>query len=226
MSAAITMTRFHKAAGPLTKRISLDANGRIISDGSACLMAKGEAERVQLGGVAELAAIIQRLGADEALALGALRPGLPDRVEVITKRELFAINGTPRQDLIARTGEAVRYRPERPACALLDYDPKGSPAEIATALGGNFWGAIVHVVPVLAGTARLWRASTSAGLYRSDNGFKFADSGGLHIYVEVQDGSDIERFLLDLHRRCWLHGFGWLMIGAGGQLLERSIITG
>ena len=27
-----------------------------------------------------------------------------------------------------------------------------------------------------------------------------------------------------LHARCWLAGFGWMMVGAGGQLLERSIV--
>jgi hypothetical protein len=46
----------------------------------------------------------------------------------------------------------------------------------------------------------------------------------VHVYVAVQDGSDIGRFLTTLHQRCWLAGFGWLMVGAGGQLLDRSII--
>ncbi len=40
----------------------------------------------------------------------------------------------------------------------------------------------------------------------------------------MQDGQDIERFLKTLHARCWLAGLGWLMVGAGGQLLERSIV--
>jgi hypothetical protein len=110
------------------------------------------------------------------------------------------------------------------AYALLDYDVKGLPPEVVTRLGGSFWSAIVKVVPELTDAARLQRASTSAGLYRSDTGFEFADSSGLHVYILVKDGSDIERFLTDLHRRCWLAGFGWLMVGAGGQLLERSIV--
>ena len=40
----------------------------------------------------------------------------------------------------------------------------------------------------------------------------------------VHDGGDIERFLNDLHDRCWLHGFGWHLIGKAGQLLDRSIV--
>ena len=46
----------------------------------------------------------------------------------------------------------------------------------------------------------------------------------MHHYVLVQDGADIERFLNDLHDRCWLHGFGWHLIGRAGQLLDRCIV--
>jgi hypothetical protein len=46
----------------------------------------------------------------------------------------------------------------------------------------------------------------------------------MHHYVLVLDGRDVERFLKDLHDRCWLHGFGWHLIGRAGQLLDRSIV--
>lgn len=46
----------------------------------------------------------------------------------------------------------------------------------------------------------------------------------MHVFILVQDGRDCERFLKTLHLRCWLAGFGWMMVGAGGQLLERSIV--
>jgi hypothetical protein len=68
------------------------------------------------------------------------------------------------------------------------------------------------------------RKSTSAGLFRTDTGEKLPASDGLHAYLAIKDGSDIERFLKTLHDRCWLAGFGWMMIGKGGQLLERSLI--
>jgi hypothetical protein len=45
-----------------------------------------------------------------------------------------------------------------------------------------------------------------------------------HVYLHVQDGAEVERFLRTLHERCWLAGFGWHMVGAGGQLLDRSIV--
>ena len=49
-------------------------------------------------------------------------------------------------------------------------------------------------------------------------------SGGLHVYITIKDGSDAVRFLKTLHARCWLAGYGWMNVGAAGQLLERSII--
>jgi hypothetical protein len=88
----------------------------------------------------------------------------------------------------------------------------------------GLWEMLVSVLPALATTARVTRASTSAGLRRTDTGERLPGSGGLHIYLLVKDGTDIPRFLRALHDRCWLAGYGWYMVGAGGQLLERSIV--
>ena len=79
-------------------------------------------------------------------------------------------------------------------------------------------------MPRLGDVGHVLRRSTSAGLYRTDTGEQLAGSGGMHAFITVRDGGDIDRFLPDLHARCWLAGLGWLMVGAGGQLLERSIV--
>ena len=68
------------------------------------------------------------------------------------------------------------------------------------------------------------RRSTTTGLSRSDTGETLPGSNGLHVYVTAKDGTDIERFLKTLHERCWLAGLGWMMVGAAGALLERSIV--
>ena len=86
------------------------------------------------------------------------------------------------------------------------------------------WNALLTVAPGLQRAARVSRASTSAGLFRTDTGEQFAGSGGAHHYVLVKDAGDIERFLRDLHDRCWLHGLGWHLIGGAGQLLDRSVV--
>jgi hypothetical protein len=87
---------------------------------------------------------------------------------------------------------------------------------------GGFWEALVTVLPALRSVAHVIRRSTSAGLMHADKALP--GSGGLHGYVVALDGADAERFLKTLHERCWLAGLGWMMVGAGGQLFDRSIV--
>jgi hypothetical protein len=221
------LTILTKADGPLTKRISLAEDGSVKSDGSACLMSRGIAQRIEVAGVDELATLISSLNSNQAIALGALRAGLPDEVQIVTKASLngVALNGAV-YDVVARTGNNIVYRKGQSAFTLLDYDTKGMPAEVAETIKGygGFWQALLTVVPELVDVARVMRFSTSAGLYRADTGEKLPGNGGLHVFLTVQDGADAVRFLKVLHERCWLAGLGWYMVDAGGQLLERSIV--
>ena len=45
---------------------------------------RGGAQRTQVANIQQFAALIE-LPPNQAIALGALRPGLPDQVEVVTK---------------------------------------------------------------------------------------------------------------------------------------------
>jgi hypothetical protein len=201
---AFELTIFTKQGGLLTKRISLAEDGTVNSDGSACRMASGTARRATIAGVPELAALIDSLESDQAIVLGALRPGLPDEVKVVTKAKLKdGVN-----DVIARTADDLVYREGQPAFALLDTDAKGMPEAVAAKIeqAGGIWQALLSVLPELEGVARVEHRSTSSGLARSDTGEKLPGSGNLHIYIAVNDGADIERFLKGLHERCWLAG--------------------
>jgi hypothetical protein len=217
------ITIFQKAGGPLTKQISFSADGSLKSDGSQCVMPRGSARRCTFSTMEELAARIYRFGSDEALALGSLRTDLPDGVRVVTKSKL---NGADQPGIIARTQDYLIFRPGQPAIVLVDFDTKGMPPSVAAKLEelGGFWPTLVSVIPEMTRTARVERASTSAGLYDSRTGEKFSGPGGLHVYPLIKDGADSERFLKTLHERCWLAGLGWMMVGASGQLLERSIV--
>jgi len=220
---SIEITVFTKTGGPLTKRIMLAADGSLHSDGSACVMSRGAACRVRFDDLDAFANYIPRLASNKAIALGALRPDLPDDVEIITKIKL---NGTAQPGIIARTGDHIVYRLDQPALALIDVDTKGMPAAVRNrikALDG-FVPALESVLPELAMAGNAVRKSTSTGISRTDTGARMSGSNGLHVYVLVKDGADIERFLRTLHARCWLLGLGWMMVGAGGQLLERSIV--
>src|SRR5437868_11838438 len=104
MTSAFEIVSFTKSGGPLTKRISLNHDGSTKSDGSGCLMPRGTAVRAPIADIAELEALISGLRSDQAIALGALRSGLPDQVRVVTKREL---NGHAEPDVIARTADSI-----------------------------------------------------------------------------------------------------------------------
>jgi hypothetical protein len=216
----VELTHFTKANGPLTKRMSLTPDGALTSDGSACIMARGSARRLPIADIGALAEAINQIGSGQAIALGCLRHGLPAKVRIVIKGKLDGQEG-----VIARTSADIVFRKQRQALALLDFDTKGMPPDVAEEMAqrGGFWPALLSVLPPLRAVAHLIRRSTSAGLFRADTGQTFPGNG-LHVYLLVQNGADVERFLKVLHERCWLSGLGWLMVGAGGQLLERSIV--
>jgi len=223
MSAPFEIVIFTKSNGPLTKRISLGPDGSVKSDGSACRMANGTARRFPFAAISQYADLLIALKPNEAVVVGAMRPDLPDTVQVVTKRRL---NGATYPGVIARSQDYITYRPGQPALALIDFDLKGMAAAAVAAMDalGGLWPALVAVCPSLASVARVERASTSAGLFHVRTGEPFNGSGGRHIYIPVADGADIERFLKTLHQRCWLKGLGSMMVGAAGQLLERSLV--
>jgi hypothetical protein len=219
----IEITIFAKTDGPLTKHIWLTKDGKLHSDGSACRMSHGEGRRLCVPGLRAFAAVIDSLKSNQAIALGALRDGLPDRVEITTKDKM---NGDIGPNIIARTATDIVYESGRAALMLLDFDTKGMPAGVRSELQrlDGFWSALLSVIPGLQGTGRVSRRSTSAGLFRIDTGERLTGSEGEHHFVEVSDGSDAERALRTAHDRCWLAGLGWFMIGVSGNLLERSIV--
>ena len=48
------ITAFTKHGGPLTKRVPVDPSGKMISDGSACIMSHGGARRVRFDSLTAL----------------------------------------------------------------------------------------------------------------------------------------------------------------------------
>ena len=213
-----------KKSGPnpvMSKRIFLDDQGKVCGDGSQCLMSHGTATRATAETAADLAKHIVACGSDQALALGALRADLPHTARITSSAKLKDNPGA-----ITRTRDFIDYPPGVPAWALIDFDTKGMPANVAASIeaAGGMWNALLRVAPGLERAARVSRAGTSSGLYRADTGTQFSGSGGTHHYILVKDASDIERFLRDLHDRCWQHALGWHLIGRAGQLLDRSLV--
>ena len=160
---SIEITVFRKKDGPLSKRIEL-IDGEIDADGSACRMTAGTAWRVELPDAHALADLIENMLSEEALALGRLRAELPDEVKVILARDLTNMT---KPGVIARSGEYLHFEPGAPAYLLLDHDNKRQPRPVSAKLKelGGYWKALVSVAGGLANATRVYRSSTSAGLY-------------------------------------------------------------
>ena len=223
VSIDLVITFFTTSKGILTKRLSYNVDKKSVDkDSKECRMTHGRAISVQIDGVAGLNIAINKLNSTQAIASGMLRNGLDVEVTVTTKKDKLE-KFKDAAHIVARTGDFIFHRPGQPALALFDLDLKGIPAEVAARVS-NFWEALLSVLPGLRGAARVIRRSTSAGLRHHNTGEEFADSGGMHIYVIVKNGDDVERFLKDFHERAWLHGMGWYIVGRAGQLLDRSVI--
>lgn len=221
-NTSFRLALFQKVDGPLSKRIELGPEGNPLSDGSECRMAEGKACNTSFEGLSGLAAILSGMKGENALALGTiLGRGDGDIVSVTVKGRL-----SNDEDTIARTKDHLIFAEGEPGLLLIDFDQKGMPKNVADQLVelGGVWGVICDAVPALAEAGMLRRASTSAGLRNSETGETFPSSGGEHIYVAVQDASDIPRATKVLHQRLWLAGFGWIRLSAVGRLLERSIV--
>jgi hypothetical protein len=210
----------------LTKRISLGAHGKPISEGSACRMTAGTAKTTAAPDAGTLAYKIDSLTSAEAVVLGTTAAPTDQIINVVTASALQRIPEAQRNSTIARTRDHITFPAGEPAWMLLDYDVKGAPESVVSALtvAGGVFAALLSVAPGLERAARVSRASTSAGLYHKDTNERFSGSGGEHTYILVKDGADIERATQAFHVRAWLHGFGWMMLGAAGQFLNRSLI--
>src|SRR5215472_10502646 len=103
----------------MSKRIFLDEQGKVCSDGSQCLMAQGTATRATTETAADLAKHIMDCGTEQAIALGALRADLasPAKITTIAKSK-------DNPDAITRSRDFIKYYPGTPAWALIDFDKK------------------------------------------------------------------------------------------------------
>ena len=125
MTPEITLITKRGTDPTLSKRIFLDEAGALKSDGSQCRMAEGIATRAFAASARDLAGHIAACGPDQAIALGALKPGLASPATIVTKQNLgvnpgaIALPGLDRlpaghagmdADRLRRQGHAARGR--------------------------------------------------------------------------------------------------------------------
>ena len=219
--APVEITLLKKSDGILSKVITAAVDGSPVSDGSACRMSSGMAKRMSLpDGAQTLADLIEKMAPNEALSLGRLVSSVGKSAPVTTVSRL---KSAP-VGAIARSRDFLEFMPDAPAFMLLDIDRKGMPQAVVDRIdaAGGVVPLLTELFPELMKAARVERASTSAGISNTATGQAFAGSGGMHIYLLVEDGADIPRALAALCDRLWLNRCGWLNVGSAGQVLVRS----
>jgi hypothetical protein len=189
----IEITEFAKVDGPLSKRIRLDSEGLLHSEGSACLMSEGAARRGKFDRLERFAACIANLAPNRAIALGVLRPILPEQVRIVTEDRLAESGVLPGSKAIARTGDYIAYRQDGASLALIDIDTRSMSQAVRKKIDaiGEFMPALLSILPELSTVGHVIRTSIDTGLSRLDTGERLVASNGRYVFVLVRDGVDI-----------------------------------
>jgi hypothetical protein len=220
MQIPIELTLIENDTGPVNKRVDLSPDGKLIKTASADIYS-AEAFRFPFDEWRNFGAALERMEPNMAICLGRMAPHLPDHGYLTTKDNLreLALPGR-----FARTQANIIYAPGLPAPVALDLDSKGMPASVSDEIAkrGGPLPSLCSICPGLADAAYIVRGSTSSGITIEATGERSPDNS--HIYVALSDGAMAARFIDDLFDRAWIAGLAWIQIGAGGQLLKRSII--
>jgi hypothetical protein len=192
MSAPVELTKITKESGAVTKRIHLNPDGSIGKDSSRCAIGKGRMTRLHLPDWRDFKEMLEATPRNTAYALGALRPGLPDSIQLVRKRD----PQSAQPGVATRTAAEILYRAE-PSFVLCDFDTKGMPPDVESKLRGfgGFGGAIEAVCPAVATAGHIRRRSTSANLTNKTTGEAY-QSHGEHLYLLVPRASCLRLPLL------------------------------
>ena len=185
----------------------------------------GEAQRLALGSLVELAALLPQLTPAQALAYGV---PAHESARVVTRDALRRVHESARSfgestdgvPVIARDREHFQW-PAGPGILMLDYDPPDAPDPLSPP---RFREALYEAWPALRVAPHLWRPSAGSCIYRQDTGEELRGILGQRLYVAVAEASDIARAGAALAARLWLAGRGRYEVSTSGQLLERTLI--
>lgn len=209
----ITSTRGVNGDPPrLCKLIELE-NGELTSAPGA-LLTNGTVERVAIGSVHELGALIDSLGTNQALTYGVTDH---ESAPVMSRSEL-ARNPTP--CAITRTRDHFKFI-DGPGVLYIDYDPPiGTPPLSADDLVGTLRDA----VPELREVDLLWRPSAGSCIFDAATGEQLRGVRGQHVYCLVKRASDIHAMVSAIDGRFWIYGHGRADVSESGVILYKTPI--
>ena len=118
---------------------------------------------------------------------------------------------------------------ERPGVIIGDIDFKDLDEVAGLYLSGEqpyktqeaALSALSKVLPEADGCALLMGWSTSSNIFKDKKQVK--GTGGIRLYLPVDDASKVPAILDIIHKRSWLKGEGWAFVDEAGQFQERSL---
>ena len=211
LSGKAALTKW-TAVTPVTKRLSLAADGSFQKTSTAASLYKGDITQLEVT-PKQFLTTLKDVGVNDCLSYG-----VPVNLEAtaVTTRSEFIAAGKPKH-LMPRTAEAMRWS-DGPGILMVDYDPDGAPLTPE-----ELRSALYCCCPAIEQAAHVWAASASSCIYDS-KGKEIRGIQGQRVYVFVADASDIERAGAVLAKRAWLKSYGHIKVSKSGQLLVRGLV--
>ena len=220
---AFKLVRITKNGGSLSKCISLELDGAIKVDASACAMNRGNALTVVVeDGMAGLSNLYSSLADNEAVVFSNADLG-PEAREVCTEAA-YSDARKQNPNIICRS-KAFLAGVAAPGLQLFEVDDHGLPPG-KTAPSAKQMSALLHeLLPELdvPGAAKFLTHSTSSYIYDKSTGRELKGEGGKHLAMLLSDLSQAKALKTLLEVRQWATGHGHIYISRDGRQLERTV---
>ena len=220
----LTIVTVTPGQGHATKRLIAGADGRPMSDPARALwIAGGQAQHVQVPGLAGLRNLLAGIGSHQALVHGVPHSSAPGDVSALLTAEHY--RGTP--GTIARTLDCFAY--PRDLCVIMfDYDPDHA-AHVTVASAEALMAHMAAIWPVMRDVGYLRTYSTRSAIRpKGRPGDWLTPPAGMHVYLIVR--GDVARFRELLRIKLWVNGLGFCRFATENThtgvaaILERALV--
>lgn len=223
-SVAASFSKIKKNGEVLTKKVSM-VDSEVYSDASECRMSRGRAEKTQLT-LDKLPEFLSALKSNEAITTGWVN-STKNEYEIVPKEKYLEMGAEfPAAHLehgnySTRTKES--FSQEGHSLIMFDYDYDET-AELQIESPEHFIKLLSEVIPHFDKICYVRTFSTSSAIYHKETGKCLREAEGFHLYMVVEDGSDLQDFGERLNQRLWLKGYGHIKVSKSAALLKRTLV--
>jgi len=205
----IQFTKYTSNKSPLSKSYTV-SNGKIAKK-AAAQMTSGTATTISIP-FSEFADELQSAGSSTAFGYGICNGHSSNIKQIVTKKHL---SNNP--EAISRSKDFFSYS-KSAGILMIDYDPDPNIKSLSIE---EFLAILSIIIPGFSGISYIVRGSISSCVKLNNS--LTDELSGVHLYIPVQDASDIPRFGDILFKSLWLRGYGYVAHSASGALLIRTI---